>query len=115
MARRWLQIHLSTAVVLIFSVSGMLLRNATSQFHSTQYREYGWPFLICREQTGFVLDGYYVSPSRLSEDYVVTTSTQWVSINIGCNVAVAVVILFILSSACEFIIRRREARHEGSK
>ena len=103
MKRRWFQIHLSTAIAVMFVASALIGLNAVprrwayihgSGREPTIYLDYGWPdfFYRMRESGSFVyLNGEGVDSQRL--------------------VATAVVALVIVSATgfgCEYLIRRRE-------
>ena len=112
--RRWFQIHLSTAVVLMFVAGGLMWANVaekiecktghswmpdegiTSQMNPIQYDEHkwGWPSIICLRRSGA-----FVSALR-------HYGTRPVII----DVLVAFAILAAVAFVCEWLIRRREAR-----
>jgi|SRR5579862_1468022 len=47
--RKWLQVHLSTAVVLMFAAGGLIWANTIAEVDGGA-RYYGWPFIIYAHQ-----------------------------------------------------------------
>jgi|SRR5579862_107822 len=104
------QIHLSTAIVMMFVAGGLIWANVTKQpSRVTRWSElektdpmyldaYGWPCvvkaIVIFETSDGELDWY---PMPLG----------W---SIAIDVAVALLILFAVWSVCEWLIRRRAAR-----
>jgi len=106
--RRWIQIHLSTSIVLMFSGSGIMglnalphnatpkdiqeiIRNARMEY---VYREsatstYGWPVRF------IITDSHAFCGSEHAH---------------LVNLAVGVALLILIGVATEFVIRRNEAR-----
>lgn len=111
--RRWFQIHLSTAVALMF-VSGVLLW-ANLVPHKTVLYEgshdgikawslrYGWPTPYCSGH-------YFELPEGPSSVLSPEPRYSYAKIdNLRLNVFCAAVLLAVCAFACESTIRRREA------
>jgi hypothetical protein len=100
--RRFWQIHLSTAITLVFVASGLLWLNLHDQKHSASlveyfgteniYEVYGWPWIV-----------HNYAYSRQGELFCAQISWQ----SAALNVAVAAVVLTGGTVASEFLIRRR--------
>ncbi|HLX59649.1 MAG TPA: hypothetical protein VKX17_00065 [Planctomycetota bacterium] len=114
--RRWrFQIHLSTAIVLMFVAGGLIWANVTvteSNYTSEGFKEgrwnkaevydrmYGWPDQFWQETLERGANGEYVPvvPVRYRRRIIVR------------NALVALAILFVVWFLCEWLIRRRAAR-----
>jgi hypothetical protein len=104
MTRKWFQIHLSTAIVLMFVAGGFIganvldrklnLNNAVFHFKSYMDAEYmgqGWPLIVT-----------YASPRPLADRF----SLAACFINILCGAGA----LLPIAVASESLIRRREIK-----
>jgi hypothetical protein len=110
MTRKWFQIHLSTAVVLMF-VAGCLMwvnfhsSDAVSKsdfgIHWTEIRS-GWPAVVASRS-----EDWYQGMSKDYERRIPPKLDNFVAILI--NIVSAMLICSAVAAACEWIIRRREA------
>ena len=120
--RRWFQIHLSTAIVLMFVAGGLLGANLnkTTKYYDDGvhpgWRQYGWPWPCWTEvvselhEVGTenkVLVAFNAEDSRKLGfgDY---PNFDWVVLI--WNLVAALLLVVVLACGMEFIIRRREAR-----
>ncbi|HLX61296.1 MAG TPA: hypothetical protein VKX17_08455 [Planctomycetota bacterium] len=124
--RKWLQVHLSTAVVLMFAAGGIIWGNVregkryyirhrvtTSFVHDNgsddnqsreYYSMYGWPF-VAFETNWFVKQR---DPGgRVTDSYL----KHWVSASL--NLIIALAILFAVWFVCETWIAWRAGRKKG--
>jgi hypothetical protein len=102
--RHWFQIHLSTAIVLMFAAGGLLWANCIkvevnvpSDIPIYGAIAYGWPCWVFLKRRGKLagvnMDGEW-----------------WFGSGILANVAVVAAILFVLAFVLEAIFDRREAK-----
>lgn len=102
MKRRWFQIHLSTAMVLMLCAGGLLWLNVRTNGWLR-----GWPctwgyrlmYLDSEEAAIAWKAGHELSSEWQTNTYYLTV-----------NVAVAVAFLIVIAALLEFLLRRREAR-----
>jgi hypothetical protein len=104
--RHWLQIRLSTAVVLMLTAGVLLWANVHHQWYSTgksiikadefQFAGFfrGWPFIMQAE------------PEFLESAESVPLQPQWLALNALVSIAILAVVAF----AFEYFIHRRQAR-----
>jgi hypothetical protein len=95
---RWFQIHLSTAVLLMFLGGGLIWLNARryeTRFDGYPINAYGWPTTMYLNSDSYeTARGWPV--------------VQFRPLNALCDVLVSIVILFLAKTTMEIIIRRRE-------
>jgi hypothetical protein len=99
--RRWPQIHLSTALVMMFVAGSLMWLNAhvwkTYAYDSAEgkveYTTHGWPS-----------DCVYISHFKGKAEW------SWMHCNRSSNVFVGLVLMYAAMQLCEWRIRRREAR-----
>jgi hypothetical protein len=110
--RPWFQLHLSTALMLMFAGAGLSYLNVQPRYEeraigSTTYRNqaymnevtiryYGWPVVCCRH---FEYSAREVPPGNYF-DY-------WI---LAADVTVAMVLLMIVAVVCEIVWRVRARR-----
>jgi hypothetical protein len=96
--KRRFQIHLSTAIVMMFVAGGLIWANVSGTRHpSYNYIEHGWPF---RSQMHFVGLGSYEGEEM---PYLCAS----------IDGMVAITFLLITHAICEWLIRRRAARKDA--
>ena len=113
--RRWLQLHLSTCIMLMFVAGSLMWANtfsfsghrtheylddeATGQTHLEEKPifEFGWPFIYCTNWPTF----------RNTDDSPVL---DWHQSRLYANVLVGFAILAAAAFVCEWFSRRRESR-----
>ncbi len=98
MQRRWFQIHLSTALVLMFVAGVFLWGNSVPRHYPAGSGEdafdaYGWPW----EAFYFFTNGY---------------ETWWNIRSLLCNTAMALAAFVVSALLCELPIRRNERKRE---
>jgi len=100
--RRWFQIHLSTCVVLMFVAGGIVGLNVKPPFYIADisgntrgWAVYGFPWGIYYKAFPYNPEGSYIITDNLVSDVVLA---------LGMLVTIGVVL--------EWLIRRRERRHE---
>lgn len=109
--RKRFQIHLSTAIVLMFVAGGLIWANLTQVassgtiYGALNHDKYGWPFTVI-DYTSYTPNVYQAGTTPVA---VYSTKRYFKSIVI--NTAVAFVILFAMWFTCEWRIRRRAARN----
>jgi len=106
MSVRRFRVHLSTAIVLMLAAGVLLWANFS---HRTDFSfdeagnflvySHGWPCHVKRASAPF---------NSMATDVTIDERILWSSVAV--NVAVALVILFACGFACEWRIRRREAK-----
>ena len=110
--RRWFQIHLSTAIVLMFLASGILFKNLTvieTQYATSGHgdplgggtltiKSSGWPFIITENLSH--------TPEPYDPEYAHSFDWRCVAL----NVLTCISSLFAVALILEWRIRRREAR-----
>ena len=108
--RPWFQVHLSTAVVLMFVAGGIMWANLSGEFavlpkiylgcpKSYRYDGFGWPFRVFVEYYDFTPPTGEIMATRLMLYDAVCK-----------NVLVGVVILNLVLLVCEWRIRRQPYR-----
>ena len=115
--RRWFQIHLSTAIVLMFVAGVVLWVNLgwqhflIAEVDGNVYHPVGWPVACVQRGSEFQIvrkDEQY--PDRLTvewfETFTLELAWKWIVPDLAAGSGV-IVLAAVLS---EFIIRRREAR-----
>jgi hypothetical protein len=106
MKRRWFQIHLSTALVLMVVASWVLYLNLPVRF-SEYIVTSGWPSVAYLD---FDIRFFSSDPDVHTEKWTHSFDVHRVHWGgAAVNVLVAAAILFVTMRASEFIIRRREA------
>ena len=117
MKRRWFQIHLSTAVVLMFVAGGLMWANLRARkvewdgsnigYVATRSPafDYGWPQVILNDHYE------WKTPFDRSDLTDETYKVQWWRYdNLAINIATALALFCATAFMCEWSIRRREAR-----
>ena len=117
-ARRLFQIHLSTAIVLMFAAGGIIWANTTERQspHNLTltrgrtiiglYSYYGWPWNAYLEGK----NAYYQAPT---DDWKITHSgRKFFKSDAALNAGVAVLILVTTCLLCEWLARSRKNRKE---
>lgn len=108
--RNWLQIHLSTAIILMFAAGGILWANTRAQvrYKNAEFayaiNSYGWP----REALTYFSDTVIESNGGL--EIVRTPYRKWRFWNTAEDALFAFAILLSVGVACEVWIRRRAGR-----
>ena len=96
--RPWFQVHLSTAIVLMFVAGGLLWANATPQVEysgNTPWEiTYGWPYI------------FHGEPGHIVANVPRYTFFSNAAIDFG----ITIVLLIASATVCELLLRRREAR-----
>jgi hypothetical protein len=134
--RRFWQLHLSTAVLLMLASGPIVWLNTSSRFaierkyedycrYSTGWRARGWPFSAFRERIRIIpknqpsnwqiFDFEAIKKLSYYEDnemfvMVFTVQPSIMGINAVLDVLVAILILLPIASLLEWLIRRRECR-----
>lgn len=108
--RKWLQVHLSTAVVLMFAAGGMMWLNVTGhktlkpdlwlENYFVEITDFGFPL---------VAKSHYSRP----EIYFVRESDYWNEKEVVIDALFALAILFAVWFICEWWIRRGESRYRN--
>ena len=97
--RHWLQIHLSTAIVLMFVAGGLVYVNMQGREPADLYGldvvTFGWPVDMVNALSGF-------------------SFRQWSHSGVVCNVAAACALLSATALSCEWLLRRRGRKPESS-
>jgi hypothetical protein len=112
MTRKWFQIHLSTAVILVLVAGGLLYVNLSPAHR--QGSPLDWPLYADDD------DWYYEAndcgwPWILHSDFIAkypagtSTLAQWNHSNLFLNSLTALVLLIICAGSSEYLIRRRES------
>ena len=122
--RRWFQFHLSTAIVMMFVAGGLLWANlhhrvvesgsmiwdgpipgppGSSGWAMYQRWGYGFPF----EAVGTDLD---VQGCPLRKNTLDELSPAWHWVGLLGNLTIGIVVVLLVGSACEWLIRRRERK-----
>jgi len=128
--RRWLQFHLSTAIVLMFVAGGLLWANTKERVYCSQgviwdhknprlggcwfeyVRGYGFPFAFVQslysESGTYPGSGAFNLRPRASAD-----RWDWLWGSLALNALVALAVLLATGVSCEWYIRRRAAQGRG--
>lgn len=99
--RAWFQIHLSTAIVLMFVAGGLMWANSTVAMRFRYERVYGFPFPAIYShpmEIGDSIDSLHVQPAGI----------DWFCL--AGNIFVGLYLLRLTAFLSEYIIRRRAAR-----
>jgi hypothetical protein len=103
--RRFWQIHLSTAIILMF-VAGALLwantRRQEVQFATCTVEYYGWPQLAYQKWQGRMVQNFYGNPTSTPADF---EGFAWKGL--GVNFILALAILAAIGAGVERLARRR--------
>jgi len=101
------QIHLSTAIVLMFAAGGIIWANTREQTSDIEgldglwhVSDYGWPAPMLHSKT-FTPLGTPARPNKFSPIYLL----------MFCDFAAALAILFVVWFLCERLMYRRGARN----
>ena len=103
--RTWFQIHLSTAVVLMFVAGGGLWINT---LHRNSEREVGLSLGNSAYKHAIVTGWPFAISCNIDSEEKFPGDTQ--VIRICFNVVIWMVLLILMAAGCEYFIRRREAR-----
>ncbi len=101
--RRRFQLHLSTAIVLMFAAGGIVWANVSMRKAPWPERRffehlYGWPY-----------DALYSTPYSFNDEDA-GPPTHWIASGIIINALVAALILNVVWYVCEWWIARRQTR-----
>ena len=103
--RPWFQIHLSTAIVLMF-VAGIIIWRNVENHRMVSWKEWGWPEPVYYspgpEHTS--AGGIYEGPFP-QEEYILWNTINWTGLVI--NVLTALFLILGTAIASEFCVRRR--------
>ena len=110
--RKWLQVHLSTAVLLMLAAGGLIWMNVTgrhselewmshSLYNRIEIEKYGWPYTVVRWIT------------EVSGTYKNRYSSGFSALCCAIDLAVALAILFAVWFVCERWIAWRAGRKKG--
>jgi hypothetical protein len=121
MTRIWFQIHLSTAIVLMLAAAVLSWLNihpeesvkVSEQGERLEIVDHGWPFNFSRKVyfRAAASEGGFLFVPHPYIDYVDDMPFPGFKTEmLFLNVFLAVFILLLIAFACEFRIRRREAR-----
>ena len=99
--RAWFQLHLSTAIVLMFVAGGLLWANIRVQEVSSIYP---FPFLIEYARGWPML---YLNYSRVGAP---PNDQYWTWLNLLINLLCSIGLLTVVAAISERVLRRREAR-----
>lgn len=102
MKRRWFQIHLSTAVMLMFCAGGLLWLNVDKRAHTDEFlKSFGVEF----ENE---LDLIYVRgwPFAFEDNSFLPSWSLWNPYALIGNVVLAALILIMIAALSEFFLRR---------
>ena len=108
MKRKWFQIHLSTALVLMFAAGGLLWANLQAEDYddvatlSSGYTYRGWPLSSYRIQ-------WWGDPAQTIPE----VPAEWSRGNLAIDLAAALGILAAVTLAFESQARRREKNREA--
>ena len=121
--RGWFQIHLSTAIVLMFVAGGMIWVNCLNRevntdmlyhvapdgtiINSSPRHVYGWPFGIYED---YNINGEHVKRGLKGPFVTSDILTDWNLWAAVFNISSALPVLGVVAFLCEWLIRRREAR-----
>jgi hypothetical protein len=100
--RAWFQIHLSTAILMMFVAGGLMWANVVEDISYYWVQPYvGDPIRLELRKQGW--------PIRFTEYYLYDSQkpNYW---KCAADFATALVILAAIAFVCEYFIRRREAR-----
>jgi hypothetical protein len=108
--RKRFQIHLSTAIVLMFVAGGLIWANrieklSTSRIEFAEYTHAGWPFWALNHI--HLIDPYGIERIGKTDMYFIVYP------GLIENLSVAALILFSVWFLCEWLIRRRAARKDA--
>ena len=120
--RRWFQIHLSTAIVLLFVASGLFWANLRPRFvvwvdslgsmNVVKRYEFGWPWEWSTVFSKMGVQAHYdanfrpVIPDTLPQSPISET-TDHNPCMFAANSLAALLVLAISCICCEYLIRRR--------
>lgn len=104
--RRWFQIHLSTAIVLMFVAGGLIYRNLCPYDVGGFKEIIGWPFPLMFHRYGEYLPVGYYELTHIP--WFQRVSGFWY--NVSLNILVCVTCMLAIASLLESLIWRREAR-----
>jgi hypothetical protein len=111
MKRRWFQMNLSTAILLMIAAGGLLWSNVHLSHFDIQ--EYGWPMTMhaTSQSTPHDPETYLDSESMDSTMHLDTSGLlkdpSWFSIPVNVMTAMAILVCCAL---CEWLFRPREGR-----
>jgi hypothetical protein len=115
--RRWLQLHLSTCIVLMFVAGALVWANARNRFVWSPTAAPAREMLLPTSQEQD-FDGVYGWPSKYYERYILRSHNMdvpaapptriWHADGVCYDTATALTILFVAAVSIEFLIRRRE-------
>jgi hypothetical protein len=114
--RRFWQLHLSTAVLLMFGAGGFLWLNSFphrfypwADMPENYFYQYGWPTVFYTDPEPALVMGIPLGTAL--DRFIREVGQREVStLHVVVNVLVALPCLASLAFACEWLIRRREGR-----
>ena len=105
--RPWFQYHLSTCIVLMFVAGGLIWANACANRPNL-----GWPQIFYESPQGPPGFDQFAGADGRVWHLEKPTKYSWNEWAFASDTAVMMVSLFIVACICEFLLRRRERRHE---
>ena len=123
--RPWFQIHLSTAIVLMFVASGLMWANfsvnnaellrkidkenqqrqsASKKYINPFYHDQMIPFDFAQKECGWPITAYFC------ESQIIILAPEWRLVGVMVDATVALVLLISIAVGSERLVRRREAR-----
>ena len=108
--RPWFQLHLSTAIVMMFVAAGLIWANTSRSVHFSDpefyVEKFGWPNAMCRRISYVDIDSNGNESRKLSDwewEWKGNHPVYW-------NALSAVFVMIGSSLAVEWLIRRSETR-----
>jgi hypothetical protein len=111
--RTWFQIHLSTAIVMMFVAGGLIWVNLREQWFdvltlSNQPGAYGWPFPAVYNDAI-----YPPAPEKVWWSCSIDQTIYFVRYRLIWDAATAFILIASAWFLCEWLIRRRAARKDA--
>jgi hypothetical protein len=119
--RPWFQIHLSTAIVLMFGAGALLWLNMRTRYESpdraVKNELYRLLWASHEERLASVSDfrgwpwtSYAEIEIQRRDEVIIGKTAYWDYFHFSYNIAFAAMFLVLIGISCERLIRRREAR-----